>query len=300
MGDKMTKIMVKCFAGLKAVLEWIRGRMLVIFTVVVCLALLIGWRLSRQELITPSHGIGYRLGNLGAVSMLILMIYPLRKRIKSLAVLGSVKQWFSLHMMLGIIGPVLVLYHANFHLGAWNSNVALITMLVVAGSGVIGRYIYTKIYQGLSGQRRNLIELKKELEQQKEDVHLHFARIPGVQDELFGFADKVTTLSKELTHSVKRLWTIRWQTHDARRRIHHIMEPYLDAQAQENKWTPHQKRHMRKLMRNEIEQFLSQTVIVAKFNFYERVFFLWHELHVPLVSLLAFAVLLHVLAANRY
>ena len=43
--------------------------------------------------------------------------------------------WFRLHMLLGIAGPVLIIFHSNFKLGALNSNVAFITMLVVATSG---------------------------------------------------------------------------------------------------------------------------------------------------------------------
>ena len=65
-----------------------------------------------------------------------------------------------MHMMLGVVGPVLVLFHADFHLGATNSNVALICMLLVAGSGVIGRYIYTRIHAQSARHRSDLQELR--------------------------------------------------------------------------------------------------------------------------------------------
>ena len=63
-------------------------------------------------------------------------------------------------MVLGVVGPILVLFHANFHLGATNSNVALICMLLVAGSGVIGRYIYTRMHAHLDGSEDTLEELQ--------------------------------------------------------------------------------------------------------------------------------------------
>jgi hypothetical protein len=104
--------------------------------------LLLGWYKSEDGDITPETGTGYWLGIAGASALLLLLVYPLRKRIRSLRSLGSVSAWFRLHMILGIIGPTLILFHSNFKLGSLNSNVALFSMLTVAASGLIGRYLY--------------------------------------------------------------------------------------------------------------------------------------------------------------
>ncbi len=44
----------------------------------------------------------------------------------------------------------------NFSLGATNSNIALFCMILVALSGVAGRYIYTRVHRGLSAVRFDL------------------------------------------------------------------------------------------------------------------------------------------------
>ncbi|MCB2092768.1 MAG: hypothetical protein KDF58_15080, partial [Alphaproteobacteria bacterium] len=118
------------------------------FGLIVLSALFIGYRLSEYDYYSAEEGIGYMLGIIGGTMMLALLLYPLRKRIKFLRVIGSVKVWFGFHMVLGILGPLLILFHANFRLESTNSNVALFSMLIVSGSGVIGRYIYTKIHHG--------------------------------------------------------------------------------------------------------------------------------------------------------
>ena len=41
-----------------------------------------------------------------------------------------------------MLGPVLILWHTNFKLGSINSSVALIAMLVVAASGLVGRFLH--------------------------------------------------------------------------------------------------------------------------------------------------------------
>ena len=74
-------------------------------------------------------------------------------------VFGSIPYWFRIHMVLGIIGPVLILFHANFKFGSTNSNIALISMLLVAGSGIVGRYLYGKIHVGLFGRKSNIAEI---------------------------------------------------------------------------------------------------------------------------------------------
>ena len=53
-------------------------------------------------------------------------------------------RWFNAHIFLGLYGPVLILYHCGYSLGAFNSNIALWSMITVAISGVIGRFLYNR------------------------------------------------------------------------------------------------------------------------------------------------------------
>ena len=94
-----------------------------------------GMRFPTEQYLTPRSGFGYALGIAGGSAMLLLLVYPLRKRLRFLGFLGTTKRWFQAHMALGILGPLLILFHSNFSLGATNSNVALACMLVVSAFG---------------------------------------------------------------------------------------------------------------------------------------------------------------------
>ncbi len=128
--------------------------------VLVASLILWGANARLERYITPQRGMGYWLGIIGGSMMLLLLVYSARKRAAWLRWIGGIPQWFQIHMVLGVVGPLLVLFHANFRLGATNSNVALICMLLVAGSGVIGRYIYTRMHANLDGNQDTLEELR--------------------------------------------------------------------------------------------------------------------------------------------
>jgi len=135
------------------------------FTLAVAAALVWGLSTHLDRYITPDRGLGYWLGIIGGSMMLVLLMYPARKRAAWLRVFGGVGGWFRAHMTLGVLGPLLVLFHANFSLGATNSNVALFCMLLVSGSGLIGRYIYGRVYGGWDAHRSSLKELQATAEQ---------------------------------------------------------------------------------------------------------------------------------------
>ena len=53
-------------------------------------------------------------------------------------------------------------------------------------------------------------------------------------------------------------------------------------------------------LKKEIGLFLKLAFRVTKYNFYERSFALWHVLHIPLVFLMAVAVVVHIVAVHLY
>src|SRR5688572_9887530 len=126
------------------------------------LAVSMGWIVTRERaLVDPLDGFGYWLGVAGASLMATLLLYPLRKRLRWMRVLGPTKHWFRMHMIFGVAGPVLILYHCNFSFGSVNDTVALSCTLLVAGSGLVGRYLYMKIHVDLDGHRATLRELSE-------------------------------------------------------------------------------------------------------------------------------------------
>jgi len=106
----------------------------------------------------PSGYIGQSAGLLALAIFIFLWLYPLRKKFRSLAWTGSIARWLDVHVLLALALPLLVAIHASWHftgvigLGFW-------AMMIVWASGVIGRYIYTRIPRGKAGIELSLDEI---------------------------------------------------------------------------------------------------------------------------------------------
>src|ERR1035438_10318740 len=56
----------------------------------------------------PSGMVGNALGIVGGVLLLLMYLYPLRKKWKWLSKKGKTKNWLDYHILMGLVGPVLI------------------------------------------------------------------------------------------------------------------------------------------------------------------------------------------------
>ena len=158
------------------------------------------WRISQLGLFTPGDDTGYWLGVTGAVMMLILLSYPLRKHLRFAYGWGNIKGWFWMHIVLGILGPLFILLHSNFQTNSLNAAVALYSMLLVAGSGVAGRFIFQRVNRGLHGEQTSLQELLRRAGLDREDARSRLAFAPEVEQRLKDFEQKELQPGQGLLH----------------------------------------------------------------------------------------------------
>lgn len=118
--------------------------------------------ISRHKLWKPGGFIGHGLGILGSLMMLIMFIYSIRKRIRYFRNWGKLPTWLNYHIFLGISGPILVTFHTAMKFGGLVS-ISYWSMVAVALSGFIGRYIYIKIPHHVSGKELTKDEFKNQL-----------------------------------------------------------------------------------------------------------------------------------------
>lgn len=262
------------------------------------IAIIAGWQIRDEYLINAERGIGYALGIIGGSFMLALLIYPIRKRYPTApAFVLSTPTWFKLHMLLGLVGPILILYHSNFGLGSTNANIALFCMLLMVTSGLIGRFIYSKIHMGLYGSKAHLASLLKDQDQLSEALldlslainsrelgtsikkHLESVKTSLAQQNVSNNPLVVAARNAQLTRAQRVLTKqIKLLRRDQAREIETSLE----------------------LVQNYVSEFFYTSRKINGLAFYDRLFSIWHMLHLPIFFMLIIAGFVHVYAVHTY
>ena len=104
----------------------------------------------------PANGgtlLGYTLGTIGALLIVWLAYFGVRKR-RYASTAGTLQGWLSAHVYLGVALLVVVLLHAGFQFGLNVHTLAFALMLLVIASGVYGVSLYLRLPVKISDNRR--------------------------------------------------------------------------------------------------------------------------------------------------
>ena len=270
------------------------------FGIATTAVLCVGWFKHEDSGLTPESGLGYWLGIIGSALMILLLLYPLRKRVRMPRVLGSVAFWFRAHMVLGITGPVLIVLHSNFRLGSINSNMALAAMLIVAISGVVGRYLYGKIHVGLYGRKAEVRELLADADALKQLVGSDLAAGSRLVAALNAFAQRGISAPKGILSGLLLLPAVSLHGLVLQIRLMREARAVIASEGRRRGWSRKVRRRRHMLVADHVTLFVRTVKKAAALAFYERLFGLWHVFHLPLFILLVIAAIVHVFAAHFF
>lgn len=103
------------------------------------------------QVLRPSAPIGHGYGIVGTVLIMTNMTYLLRRRFAHLP-LGTMRRWLDMHVMCGLVGGMLVLFHSAFQLRTPIASLTAVSLILVIISGVVGRYIYSLVPDARRGE----------------------------------------------------------------------------------------------------------------------------------------------------
>lgn len=263
------------------------------FLFIILTLLVLGWFQREDSYFEAESGVGYALGIIGGSLMILLLLYPLRKRLRSMDRMLSVKFWFRLHMLFGILGPVAILYHSSFSLGSTNSNVALFCMLLVASSGLAGRYLYVRIHHGLYGAKTRISEYQAQSNQRREVL----VKVLPQGEAIFLELDKLEKISLSPTHGLIHSLYLRRMTRREIRRVKKLFKVLLSDESVPE--TP-AGRTTARLVKQSVEEYFLALKRAAELQVNERLFSWWHILHLPLFIMMVVTGIVHVIVVHLY
>jgi hypothetical protein len=234
----------------------------------------------QYERLRPAGTDGLRFGVLGATAITVgVVTYSLRKRIRPLARAGKLKYWLEVHIFLCSIGPALVLFHSSFHVGGLIA-IAFWSMIVVALSGVFGRYVYVRVPRTVHGQFASLAGVQQEREVLVERLRKDLGpQMEQVERLLNSAVRPPTTGFVRALFAAARFDLVRRAT---RRRLGALLRT-LELPAAT-------RAEVTRLLEQQLELEQSLSVMVP----FQRLFRYWHLLHLPLAIVMFIVVGLHI------
>ncbi len=128
----------------------------------------------------PRLPFGEFAGWWGLGSMVAMQLYSVRRRVPALRRLGALRTWLDWHIFMGVQGGIFITYH-GFRVTNWSSaaGIGLALMWLVLGSGLFGRYLFSRVPRTLTGEVLAARALDRELAVLGEELA---ARLPEPLD----------------------------------------------------------------------------------------------------------------------
>ena len=240
---------------------------------------------------TPDEGLGYYIGMTGGIMMLLAMCYTLFKYVPALRTKAVMKNWLTIHLFFGIVGPFLVMFHSTFQIGSLNGGIALISMGLVFVSGVIGRFLYSKTHFYLGGKKARVKDLKEVLKLAGRTIK---------SERLETFSESVLSHRDTLPSAVWELMSFGWRSRWLYFRLTSDLHHHLLPMAKQNGWNYRTVRQKKREFKRQLREYILMLKKVALYHVYERFFSFWRNAHVPLLYLLLMSGIVHVVAVHMY
>jgi hypothetical protein len=236
----------------------------------------------------PSGWVGQSAGILLFLGFLFLWLYPLRKRAKWMSFSGPVGRWLDVHIVVGLTLPVLGAVHASWRFTGL-IGLGYLAMLIVVASGIVGRYIYTRIPRSRKGVALGLDEAAQE----QMRLLVELANVTGLERDVVSSILAVSPVSTKRLGLGGTLMQMIRDDFSRRRAARELVRRWKNLGPNR---PPLDRGSLRRLLSTARRQIaLSQQARLLDAT--QSLFRFWHVAHLPVAITAAIAVTIHVVVA---
>jgi hypothetical protein len=230
----------------------------------------------------PSGPIGHGYGIVGTGLILTNLLYLVRRRLARLSI-GSLRTWLDVHVVAGLAGALLVVFHSTFQLRTPIATTTAVSLGVLVGTGAIGLYIYRLL------PRTGLLPFQERI-REVEEVIPSFAKAVRVAVG----AVHCTTLPHDVSLLRTLLTVPRW-TLEARARRRAVTEA-----AESDPLIRKIRQDEHALVRNLVHELSDLAAAEVDANAGAALMRSWRSLHGFMAILMVLSVAVHVAVAWFY
>ena len=230
------------------------------------------------RLFRPAGTVGHGLGILGSAMVLLLLIYSLRKRIKFMQRWGDLRIWLRYHIFLGVAGPILITLHTAGKIGGLVA-ISYWSMVAVALSGVVGRYLYQQIPRNMLGESMS----SNEIEDNNEEIMVELSSAHGLDDQALGQLEDLALNALQNRGAFKALLILPW--------VNIRLASHLQ------KWKLGTGLELPPAAITSARLWVLQARRLQLFHTIRDLFHYWHVFHKPFAIIMIVVMLIHVAVA---
>lgn len=273
-------------------------RVVLMIVAVITALLIYGWSKWGDINFQQEIEFHYNMGLVGGIMMLVVLTYAMRKRFKFMRKMGNIESWYYFHLLGGVLGPIFIIFHSNFTMKSINATVAFVAMGLVVISGIVGRYIYTRIGYGL---HKKLLSIKETEQSLIDSLRSHKSEaVEVIERRLSKFALASLAVPKTIFQLPLRFVAIRTAAATCYIRASEDLTLMLRMTAQEDGWNVDEYKTRLADEKRLLRDHINAVVEIARVHLFERLFVRWRILHIPLLYILLITGLVHVLAVHMY
>lgn len=245
-------------------------------------------RSALHEWLKPSGAIGLGFGVAAFALFLFMWLYPIRKRWRWVVSMGSLAAWLRVHILAGVLVPFVAAVHAGWRFDGL-IGLGYISMLLVALSGAVGRYLYGWIPRSRGGLQLTRDEVTAE----RHALLTRIAAATGLDPLAIERSLAARTRPGPASGPARTVARLLAEDLARRRALREIRREWSRPRAGVSPPDARGLAEAIALARRELA--LDQQVQMLDAT--QRVFALWHVVHLPFALTALLAVLVHVFVA---
>jgi hypothetical protein len=243
------------------------------------------FRMPHHQELKPGGSIGHKLGIAGSGMLTILLVYSIRKRARFMKGKGALSLWLKFHIFLGVAGPILITFHSAFKLRGI-VGISYWSMVIVALSGVLGRYLYAQIPRAISGKEEESAEVQKELDA----INMKLGEVlePAVLEQVQQIATFKTNRSVSAFRSLLLSLSDDFRWWSRKQKLKRILNNQASISDSERSEILHLARTRQKHLRQ-----------ITLLRGSQELFKHWHIFHIPLAQTMYLTMIIHIAVAVK-
>ncbi|MBI2568813.1 MAG: hypothetical protein HYV63_17475 [Candidatus Schekmanbacteria bacterium] len=230
----------------------------------------------------PGGSRGHLYGAAGSAMMVLMLSYSLRKRSRRLRRVGPTRYWLDAHIYFGIFGPLLIVLHSSLKVGGLVA-LSFWSMVAVAASGLVGRFLYVRIPRTRAGDELSLAAVQRLDEELTAVLEQRFGVPPA---QLAALSGEISALPGRARGRRRMLRAMLLDGFRTRRRLRGLTATLGHVPAAT-------AREMRDLLLRKA--MLARRV--ALWDDMQRLFHYWHVFHKPFAIVMYLFMIVHVAVA---